>query len=375
MPRSHRLLVVVPALGLLTSCAIDPSAKPSPAATPTLTSTPAVAARLATMVAEGFCGLVLVADGDNVLARFANGRADERAPALLRTDTPFRFASVTKQMTAVLVMQAVDAGRLRLDETAKQVWPACPAPNAATITVRQLLQHMSGLPDPETQHAFESRALVGLSHRALVATLPPTPAAAPGERFVYNNADYWLLGALLEHVHRRPFADILRDGIFTPAKMATAGLYQRAGEAPPDHARGHEGATRQPEAPRELAVYGAAGAAFGTLDDLLAFDRALLRGELLSLSAFASMSTPNDYGAALGVWSYALTAGNESLRIVERQGWIGGIKVLNLISPSHGLVVIVVSNDDRPRLDATWSGGGHGAELLRAAFADRNRAS
>jgi D-alanyl-D-alanine carboxypeptidase len=75
-------------------------------------------------------------------------------------------------------------------------------------------------------------------------------------------------------------------------------------------------------------------------------------------------------GAALGVWSYELALPSGPMRVVERQGWIGGIKVLNLISPSHDLIVAVMTDDDRLPLDATWSGTGLGAELLQAAAVD-----
>ena len=333
------------------------------AAPPTPAPTPAVAANLSQATADGFSGLVLVATGDRVLARFANGVG-------LRPDTPFRFASVTKQMTAVLVLQAVAAGRLRLDDTVAQLWPDCSVPNAARITVRQLLQHRSGLPDPEDRAAFTDPALAGLDHSALVGTLPNTPAAAPGERFAYNNADYWLLGALLERSHVESFAAILRAGILQPAGMRSAGLYAQAGEAPATHARGHLGAERAPEPAYQLAVYGAAGAVYGTLDDLLAFDRALLRGTLMPPAAFTELITADEHGAALGVWSYDLALPSGAMRVVERQGWIGGVKVLNLISPSHDLIVAVMTDDDRLPLDATWSGTGLGAELLRAAALD-----
>jgi D-alanyl-D-alanine carboxypeptidase len=361
MPRPpwHLPFRLVPAL--LAACA---------STSPTAPPTPAVGACLAKATAAGFSGLVLVATGDRVLARFAAGSADPVTGLTLRPDTLFRFASVTKQMTAVLVMQAVAAGRFRLDDTVAQLWPECPVPNAARITVRQLLQHRSGLPDPEARSAFTDPALVGLDHQALVRTLPDTAAAEPGAGFAYNNADYWLLGALLERSHGQPFAAILRAGILAPAGMHGAGLYQHAGPAPADHARGHLGAERRPEPAYQLAVYGAAGAANGTLDDLLAFDRALLRGTLLPQAAFLAMTTADEQGAALGVWSYQLALPAEPMRVVERQGWIGGIKVLNLISPSHDLIVAVMTDDDRLPLDATWSGTGLGAELLQAAALD-----
>lgn len=322
----------------------------------------AIQARIEQAARDGFSG-VLAVDGPSGSQLRAIGGPE------LRSDTVFRLASITKQFTAVLVMQAVAAGRFDLDTTVARLWPDAPVANADRITVRHLLTHLSGLPDPEANGPVLDQRLAACDHATRVASLKHTPAAAPGERFAYNNADYWLLGALLERTHGCAYATLLQRSVFDAAGMATAGIYTTADAPPASHARGHVGRERNAEPPLLLAAYGAAGAAFGTAGDLLRFDRALRSGRLLPDAAFRQMITANEQGAALGVWCYELTVGGEKMQIVERQGWIGGVKVLNLVSPSHDLAVVVLADDDQPRLDATWSGEGLGAELLRSARA------
>lgn len=333
----------------------------------------AIDARFERAARDGFSG-VLAVDSPHAMqirAIARSGGSDSEGNAPLRGDTVFRLASITKQFTAVLVLQAVATGRFELDTTVATLWPDAPVANADRITVRHLLTHLSGLPDPEANGPMLDERLAACDHAARVASLPRTPAAAPGERFAYNNADYWLLGALLERVHGRDYASLLQRDVFDAAGMASAGLYTTADAPPASHARGHVGSERTAEPKLLLAAYGAAGAAFGTAGDLLRFDRALRSGRLLPEAAWRQMITANEQGAALGVWCYELAIGGEKVQVVERQGWIGGVKVLNLVSPSHDLAVVVLADDDQQRLDATWSGEGLGADLLRSALAAR----
>lgn len=338
------------------------------AAAPALDTPPALAAVLDRAAGDDFSGVILVARGERLLAHRAYGLADRREARPMRLDTPFRLCSVTKQFTAVLVMQAVAAGKLRLEQTVAELWPAAPCEHAAKITVRHLLTHKSGLPDPDAAGMHQNPALRGLDHRGLLRALGTAGAALPGESFRYNNADYWLLAVLLEQATGTAYEQLLRERVFAPARMTGAGLYGAAVEPPRGHARGYLGRARAPEPAYVLDTYGAAGAAHGTAQDLWRFDRALLDGRLLDAATFARMTEPDAWGAALGVWAYDLRAGGSTVRLVERQGWIGGIKVLNLVSPSHDLAVIVLANDDAPTLDQTYSGNGLGAELVRAAL-------
>jgi CubicO group peptidase (beta-lactamase class C family) len=113
---------------------------------------------------------------------------------------PFRFASITKQMTAILILQEVDAGRLQLDQPLGKYWPDYPNPQARQITLRQLLTHYSGLYNENAEPTFHMRNangdnMAGLRGRHL--RIKPMKSA-PGSTFDYNNCDYLVLGALLE---------------------------------------------------------------------------------------------------------------------------------------------------------------------------------
>ena len=126
-----------------------------------------------------------------------------------------------------------------------------------------------------------------------------------------------------------------------------------------------------PEPFQNPATYGAAGGLFGTAKDVLAWDAALLSHQLLSPEVTARMFTPEPhlYGEALGSWSYELVLpGEQRVRLVERQGEIGGTRLLNLVSFDQRLAVVILANTERANLFKTYSREGLGYELVAAAL-------
>lgn len=286
----------------------------------------------------------------------------------------WRFASVTKQIVAVAVMQQVEDGRLALDVPVARYAPDLGIANADTITIRQLLQHTSGLPNPEDgPKTADGRALVQYERAA------PKPApglspicradarAAPPAAFNYNNCDYEVLGAILEKVTGEPLAALLKRRIFTPAGMTGTRLL-----APGDDA-GRPGydAAGKPDSAIDPGRFGAAAGLAGPAADLAAFDRALMDGRLLKPASRAEMwrGDPKLGYAALGQWSYTITPKGCAApqHIVERRGEIGGVQVRNLIMPERQIAVIAFA--DRPvEFGEPWQGRGLTHDLLAAAL-------
>jgi CubicO group peptidase (beta-lactamase class C family) len=346
----------------------------------------------------GFAGIVLVADADRVLYARAVGLADRAAVRPHALDAPWRWASVTKQVTAVLVMQQVEAGRLRLDQPLAEVLPAFAGPTARQVTVRQLLQHTSGLPNPDDTPkgadgvpAFYRPAAAAPARVASVASAGASTrastnadaalgycagagAAAPGTRFAYNNCDYLVLGAVLERVTGRSYAALVDRQLARPLGLATLRVQQ------PGTPAGAPAGTRvvgylaagAPEPAFDLGAYGAAGALHGAAGDLLAFDRALLAGRLLTPAARAVMwaGDPRLGYAALGAWAFpaSLAGCAAPVQLVERRGAIGGVQVRNVVAPERGVSVIVFANTEAADFGEVWQRRGFSYDLLRAAL-------
>ena len=137
--------------------------------------------------------------------------------------TPFVIGSLAKSMTALAVLQLVEAGRIDLDASVTRYLPAFtladPA-DAALITVRELLTHTSGIPTAAGVAPLSGTptTLAG----QVDALRSVTPGAAPGAAYAYSNANYLVLGRLVEVVAGVPYGAYLEDHLFGPLGMAHA---------------------------------------------------------------------------------------------------------------------------------------------------------
>lgn len=291
------------------------------------------------------------------------------------SETPWRWASVTKQIVAVAAMQQVERGKLALDTPIASYIPTLKIANAGRITLRMLLQHTSGLPNVE-DGALDAKKEMLVQYRYDAPAPPPgispiclgKAKAEPGARFEYDNCDTEVVGAVLEAVTGMPLADLLTKSIFAPAGMTATRLVP-PGEKP----SGRVGyfADGRDDAFIDIGRFGAAGAVRGPPRDLASFDRALMTGQLLKPESRAEMERGNPKlgYAALAVWSYTvpLKGCATPQKLVERRGEIGGVQVRNIIAPERNLALIVFT--DRPfDFGEPWQGKGGTYDLLSAAL-------
>ena len=166
--------------------------------------------------------VAVVQDGVQVHAA-AFGRADDTGRPMT-AQTPVLLASTSKTLTAIAVMQQVEAGRLRLDEPVQTYlpWFTLDDSRSPTITVRHLLHQASGMASKDT--AFEaSDAQEPEALEAGVRALAESPLAGePGTGFRYASANFNILGLLVQTVSGQPFGDYLKQHVFGPLKMANS---------------------------------------------------------------------------------------------------------------------------------------------------------
>lgn len=327
-----------------------------------------------TAQAQGFAGEVLVADANSVWFEQAVGLARRKPDVAHKPGAVWRWGSVSKQVTVTLAMQQVDAGLLKLDDTLAERWPAFQAPKAAQITVRHLMQHLSGLPhtddsprDADGVWSFYRRKGPPWQPAALRFCAGPAKAV-PGERFVYGDCDTLVLAGLLEHVTGQPIRQLMQQRLAQPLGLRSLQLNEgrtRAMAVAMD-ARG------QPVPQPVMATYGAAGAMEGTARDLLTFNRALLAGRLVSASSRQAMWTgePKWGYAGLGVWAFTAPIAGcaEPVDLVERRGYVGGIQARNIIAPGRGVSVVIFSNQADFDFGEVWQGKGFSHDVLAAAL-------
>lgn len=310
----------------------------------------------------GFNGVVVVTDRSRALFQRAIGQADRQSRLGHELSRTWCWASVTKQVTALLVMQEVERGTLALDATLSEHLPDFAGPYASSITVQDLLQHTSGLPNPDGLSP-DDHGVPGFyqsphenARTAALGFCAGAPGAKPRVRFAYNNCDYLVLGAMPERINGVSFGELVEARIAKPLDLRSLRLITTASQAPHSAVQGYEGG--RPERPFDLATYGAAGALVGTPSDLARLDRALLSHELLSAESTASMwrGEPSPGYAAFGVWPFPAKSSGcpRDMLLIEQRGSIGGIQVRNIIAPAVGRALIVFANSANIEFGELW---------------------
>lgn len=256
-------------------------------------------------------GAVLGVVGPQINVTVASGMLDRKTGAPVTPRSRFYVASVGKMITAVAILQLVDEGRIRLDERVADILiPAGSLERLAnwrTVTVEQLLEHTSGMPDyfdsDYEDAAGNDRSMLVDGERALSPVVGKEANAAPGAAYEYSNTNFVLLGLILERVDRTDLASVLKRRIFVPAGMTNTSVGANPRE--PGVAQAH--ATRQmPSALDNLVAYGsrlADGPITTTAGDMARFFVALRDNVLLKPSTLARMVTPSarEPGYGLGI--------------------------------------------------------------------------
>ena len=243
--------------------------------------------------------VLIIRNGKPVFRR-GYGVTDLRTLHPIDEKTNFRLASFTKQFTAACIMLLVHDGKLHYDDHLTDIFPEFPA-YGKSITVRNLLNHTSGLPDYEDlltrQYPTTPDDQIPQIHDAGVLKLLEQQTAAKfpaGSNWEYSNSGYVVLGLIVEKVSGKSFGDFLRERIFVPLKMTHTLAYEKGKNEVPRRAYGH---TKDAKGWRETdqsstsATLGDGGI-YTSIDDLAEWDRALREHTLLSEEEMRPALTP-----------------------------------------------------------------------------------
>jgi D-alanyl-D-alanine carboxypeptidase len=230
------------------------------------------------------------------MARVVADRGTGRA---LTGDDRFRVGSVTKTFTAVVLLQLVDEGRLKLDDPVDRHLPGLLPDDR--ITVRHVLSHRSGLYDytndmfAETVPGFEAVRDEVFTYRQLVDRALEHPRTdAPGTAYRYSNTNFVVAGMLVEELTGNSVAAEYRDRIFGPLGLHDTFYVHPGTRIPGRHARGYltpdEAGAPLVDSTRQTVSWAqSAGAVISTTRDLNTFYSALLGGKLTSAARLAEM--------------------------------------------------------------------------------------
>ncbi|MEO6999440.1 MAG: serine hydrolase domain-containing protein [Terracoccus sp.] len=244
------------------------------------------------VVAAGVPGIIVrVQDPHRAARNYVAGVSDLATGAKLRPAAQFRIGSITKTFVATVVLQLVGEERLRLDEPVARRLPGLLA-NGEQITVRQLLNHTSGLPD----YTGDPELFAGIKQnrvwepRELVAMAEKQPQLfPPGSAWAYSNTDYIVAGLLVEAVTGRSLARELDRRIFSPLHLEHTSFPTGTTSLTGYYTHGYISTEVNPTPdgqPLDVTGYNpshawAAGAIVSNAADLSSFYGALMSGRLL----------------------------------------------------------------------------------------------
>ncbi len=311
------------------------------------------------MPASGVPGLAYaVVDDGGITVASARGVLRRGGDAPVTPDTPFVIGSISKSFTALSVMQLVEGGEIDLDSELSRYLDGFSGRPAGAVTIRQLLSHTSGFSTLQGNSSHPDPT-GGVERLAEV-----TPAGAPGTEWAYSNANYQILGRVVEVVSGQDFPAYVADHVLVPLGMEHS--FVADGEVHEGMATGHTPwfGTKQPlpDGPTDRST-AAQGGVVSSATDLAHYLQVMMNGEddVLSAQGKALMMRPaGDVSPAYGFgWKLDPGAG-----VVWHDGVSPGVETLAMMVPAEQKAAVVLVNGG--------SGFGVGETgHLRVGIADR----
>jgi CubicO group peptidase (beta-lactamase class C family) len=291
-----------------------------------------------------FNGCIFVAQKGEVLLSKAYGMSNKEQQISNTTQTKFLIASITKQFTALSIMQLEERGLLNVNDKIDKYISGFPHGNE--ITIHQLLSHTSGLPrDIQNEIKFDSNPSTLEEALNMIKGKNLDLLCTPGEYFNYSNSGYILLGYIIEKVSGKTYSDYLEQNIFKPLKMDNSGFgYNRKENK--KLAVGYTNLLAERVTPKDFYDFYifpfSAGGIYSTVEDLYKWDRALYTEKLVSKKTLDKIYTPvkDNYGYGVGVSKV------ENKTTYSHDGNLLGFVSRITRQVDNDVFIVVLSNED-----------------------------
>lgn len=312
---------------------------------------------------NNFNGTILIQQQSKIRYQKSFGYANFQFKIPNRIDTKYKIASITKLFTSVLIMQLVEKGKIDLDRTIKTYLLDYKGEGGDKVTIHQLLNHTSGMANIDTVKSMESALKSGIplyqkprsTDELLSDFCSGKLVNKPGEVFDYNNADYIVLGKIIEKIYSKTYEQVVIENILQPLKMKNTGFVHQDNiiEGLADTYFFRDDLKRlMPDLPVYVENWYAAGSMYSTTNDILQFSNALFGIKLLKQESLNKMfiSGLGEYG--YGVWVYEdYEINNKMYKIVKRPGQIMGAQAMLFHVLGADSTIIILSNTGTTSLD------------------------
>jgi D-alanyl-D-alanine carboxypeptidase len=305
------------------------------------------------LVADGQPGVIIMTRRGQQVSHVVAGLADKATGQRMRPQDRVHIGSITKTFVATVVLQLAAEGRLSLNDSVQKWLPGVitsPGYRPAQITIRQLLQHTSGLreytADPQMQTP-QALARTWQPQQLLDAALRLGP---PVHGWLYSNTNYIVLGMIIQKVTGHSPVTEIRRRILVPLGLHDTSFPLTSPQIPGPHADGYYGPIDVTHLVNPSVAW-TAGAMISTVDDVARFYQALLTGRLLppaqqrELLAAIPVDDPGELFAehyGLGIYRVQLPCGTAW---GHDGGYPGGFKTFAYTSPDGSREAVMVYND------------------------------
>jgi CubicO group peptidase (beta-lactamase class C family) len=316
---------------------------PSPVPHATRETLAALPARLNMLTEKGFSGVVLIEQNGGAVFDQAFGSVNGKR---VRTTDLFWIASISKSFTAAAVLRCREHHLIKIEDSISRYFSEVPT-DKRSITVSQLLDHTSGLPQSYVSETIEDR------DHAVKALLQEKLVSTPGTKFGYSNANYELLAAIVEIATGRKFDEYVRAEILDPLQLRHTGFWfdgQAKRVAP----------TREP-LPARLHRRGwelGAGGMYSSAPDLLRWSNALRTEKILTHQSTALMFSDHvriSEGHAGFAWFHGSTDKGTELWFTRGNDSFGPNALIYNYPSAHATVVITSHSGDDQASETGWS--------------------
>ncbi|HEU4633570.1 MAG TPA: serine hydrolase [Flavisolibacter sp.] len=292
---------------------------------------------------------VLVSRHGKILYKKAMGMANVELQVPMETTHVFRIGSITKQFTAIAILQLMEQGKLNLQDEITTFIPDYPV-QGAKITVEHLLTHTSGIRDYTSIKDSADRSKTDFTPAEMIAYFKNQPLRfAPGTRYEYSNSNYFLLGFIIEKITGKTFEQYLEAHFFRPLGMSRS-FYDKTATIIRNRASGYTQVERRLENAATISMTQpyAAGSLLSTVEDLFTWNQAVQSHKLVKKQtldkAFTRYKLVNGKETSYGYgWRFGFIQESPS---IWHGGLINGFRTMALYLPGEEVYVVVLTNCD-----------------------------
>lgn len=292
-------------------------------------------------------GTAIVSRKGEIIYKKGFGMADLELNVPMQPDMVFRIGSITKQFTAIAILQLAEQGKLSLKDDITKFLPGYPT-HGKIITIEHLLTHTSGIKSYTSIEEFGSWIRKDMEPLELVDSFKNQPMDFyPGEKWSYNNSGYFLLGVIIEKLSGKPYEDYINDHLLIPAGMNNSG-YDHTDRIIKNRVNGYQrsGDGFQNADYISMTLPYAAGSLLSTVEDLAKWNKAVNSHKLLSKKwldkAHSDFKLNNGKSARFGYgWLITELQGSRS---IDHGGAVNGFLSDAIYLPAEDVYIAILSN-------------------------------